>query len=215
MNQNKPKQFWDIVPEHLKEEVKKILITKKFHPEKIVFHESDDFKGFYVVESGRFKLYNINYEGKEAILHISSPGGLIAAPHLFQDMSHYPASCEAIDEGQLSFFEKDQFKKLLLKDAGFLFSFSALIVEMIFMLKQRLTSLMLNDVKHRLLLFLEETGGKEEFVHIPIQKKHLALIIGTTPETLSRSLKSLEDEGAIANKEGKYKILTQGIESEN
>ncbi|MCC6276234.1 MAG: Crp/Fnr family transcriptional regulator [Leptospiraceae bacterium] len=205
----KSKQFWDIIPDHLKEDVKKILIQKKFHPEQIVFHEHDEFRGFYVVESGRFKLYNINYEGKEAILHICSQGGIIAAPHLFQEISHYPASCEAIDEGSLSFFDKELFKKLLLKDSGFLFEFSSLIVEMIFMLKQRLTSLMLNDVKQRLLLFLEETGGKNGFIGIPIQKKHLALILGTTPETLSRSLKSLEDEGSIANRDGKYKILVE------
>ncbi|MBE7410677.1 MAG: Crp/Fnr family transcriptional regulator [Leptospiraceae bacterium] len=209
MTNVKSKQFWDIVPGNIRDEVKSILVHKKFFPEQIVFNEGDTFKGFFVVESGKFKLYNINYEGKEAILHISSKGRLIAAPHLFQEISYYPASCEAIEEGALSFFDRNIFKKLLLKDPEFLFEFSALIVDMIFTLKQRLTSIMLNDVKHRLLLFFEETGGKDEYVGIPIQKKHLALILGTTPETLSRSLKILEDDGIISHKDGKYKILSE------
>ena len=45
-------------------------------------------------------------------------------------------------------------------------------------------------------------------VTLPMSKKDLASYLGTTPETISRKLRSLEDEGYIKQKSGrKIEIL--------
>ena len=75
--------FWSQIPDIIKSELEKIAQIKKFQKGEIVFSENDLFKGFVVIKSGKFKIYNLNPNGKEAILRVMNEGEMAAGPLIF------------------------------------------------------------------------------------------------------------------------------------
>ena len=75
--------FWNNIPANTKSELEKIAQIKKFQKGEIVFSENDLFKGFVVIKSGKFKIYNLNPNGKEAILRVMVEGEMAAGPLIF------------------------------------------------------------------------------------------------------------------------------------
>ena len=54
--------------------VVRIVVKKQYGRGETIFFEGDEGKGFYMVESGKVKIYKMSLSGKEQILHIFGPG---------------------------------------------------------------------------------------------------------------------------------------------
>ena len=100
------------------EDLKKIRATaslKKVGKREVLFSDGEEAKGFYVILSGKVKLYKISPEGKEQILHVVSAPDAFAEAALFLEGS-YPAFAEALIDSQLLFFPKRDFIQLIEKN---------------------------------------------------------------------------------------------------
>ena len=69
------------------------------------------------------------------------------------------------------------------------------------------TSLSLKSVPDRLMDFLKKIGAEETWVQLPFKKKQLATILNTSPESVSRSLKSLVTQGKLALDRNRFRLL--------
>jgi CRP-like cAMP-binding protein len=65
----------------------------------------------------------------------------------------------------------------------------------------------MREVKARLACFLLREGGAQRGLTLPMGKGELALLLGTTAESLSRSLRALSEQGAIAVKGKRITLL--------
>jgi cAMP-binding proteins - catabolite gene activator and regulatory subunit of cAMP-dependent protein kinases len=77
-------------------------------------------------------------------------------------------------------------------------------------LEQQNTEVTTYSVESRLANYLLETsaGLKSEAFTLPLKKKDIATYLGTTPETISRKLSTLEKQGLITKlSSSKIKIL--------
>ena len=103
----------------LKEEdlkrIRAIANLKQVGKKEILFSDGEEAKGFYVILSGKVKLYKISPEGKEQILHVVSAPDAFAEAALFLEGS-YPAFAEALSDSQLLFFPKRDFIQLIEKN---------------------------------------------------------------------------------------------------
>ena len=52
----------------------RIAITRSYQKGQMIFAEGDEGTGFYIIQSGRIKVFKISPEGKEQIFHIFGPG---------------------------------------------------------------------------------------------------------------------------------------------
>lgn len=206
MHGKKSARFWDIVPEDIKNDLRSSTRVRKYKQDEFVFMEGEPFKGFFVVEKGKFKVCNINAEGKEHIVSVMAHGELIAAPPVFLEIPFYPATVQAMEDGALYFFDTESFRKILYSHPDFMFQFARLIMQHLYFLKYKMTSLALAQVKERVKNFLRQVGAEEDFIDLPIPKNQIALLLGTTAESLSRNLKVLEDDGEIISKDNRYKL---------
>ena len=68
--------FKDLPEEHL-DILAMILTDQVFRKSQLIFSEGDQANGFYVVISGRVKIFKLSMDGKEQILHIFGPGAPI------------------------------------------------------------------------------------------------------------------------------------------
>jgi CRP/FNR family transcriptional regulator len=149
---------------------------------------------------GTVQIYRLNDSGRMLVLHVIQPGESFAEVPLFDEKAAdtYPATAETLEQSTLLFLPKDEFLSFLDRHprlyAGMLSQVSHRLREKV----RHLDDLSLRDVKERLARYLwEASDDSEDSVELSVPKSVLAAELGTVPETLSRALRDLEDEGLI------------------
>lgn len=194
----KSELFGGLSPEHL-DEIVNIAVEKKFKRGEPIFFEGDPGTGFYMVATGKVKIFKTSFSGKEQILHIFGPGEPFGEVPVFHGQP-FPANATALEKTTLIFFPRKRFIEIV-------YSMPALVMNMLAVLSMRLRrfatqieNLSLKEVPARLagyLLYLSVEQGNTEQVILDISKGQLASLLGTIPETLSRIFAKMSDEGLI------------------
>jgi len=186
------------------ERISNLCVVKKLAKKTHLFAEGDKATGFYLIKEGWIKIYKLSPEGKEMVVHIYGPGEIFGEIVL-AGFEEYPVWAQALTESEVIFFEKKLFKNLISQSPDLclilLATFALKIKEML----SNLENLTLKDAKERLMKFLYKASesSPDRVIKLEIPKAQLALLLGITPETLSRLFKKLEEEGVI-KVEGKY-----------
>lgn len=188
------------------EKVKSFVSKKKFGKGDIIFFESELFGGPYTVLDGSVKIYKISKEGREQILTIIHPYGSFAEVPLFEKFTDetkqltYPANAMAMEDyTELLYIPADRIHQFFKDDVNLCLKMLASISKKNRQLNFQIENLTMRDVHKRVAgyIFTEyEKAGIEEF-EIEISRYDMASLLGTIPETLSRTLKKLQEEGVI------------------
>jgi CRP/FNR family transcriptional regulator, dissimilatory nitrate respiration regulator len=186
------------LPEKQLKELSGILMNCSFKRGQTIFSDGEDANGFYVLRSGRIKIFKLSYEGKEQILHIIGPGEPFGEVPVFAG-EKFPAYAETMEESDAVFFPKDTFTGLIKKDPLIAMNMLAILSKRLKLFTRLVESLSLKEVPQRLatyLLYLRHDTGKDS-VDLTIAKGQLASILGTIPETLSRILSKMVNQNLI------------------
>ena len=162
----------------------------------LLFSEGDLAEGFFIVASGRVKVYKLSPEGKERILHIVHPGGAFAEAAIFGD-GLYPAYAEPIAASRLLFFPKKTFLDLLHTRSQMAINMIGGLSRFLRQFASQIEELTFKDVPARLAGYLLALAGDDDTVELPVSKSQLASNLGTVSETLSRTLRKLSEENCI------------------
>lgn len=185
-----------------------IVIKRVFHRGQIIFSEGDEGNGFYIVVSGRVKIFKLSLEGKEQILHLFGPGEPFGEVPVFAGQ-HFPAYAEAIEESKVLFFPRDSFVDLIKKNPSLALNMLAILSRRLRRFTMLVEELSLRKVPGRLatyLLYLGEQRDEDDELVLDISKSQLASLLGTIPETLSRILARMIKAGLI-HSDGSRRIL--------
>jgi CRP/FNR family transcriptional regulator len=187
----------------LSEEQLKIIISAarevEYKKGDIIFQDGDEGKGFYVIISGKIKIFKLSGEGKEQILHIFGSGEPIAEVPIFEGRS-FPANAQALEKSRLVFFSRKNFVDLIKNDPSLALNMLAVLSRRLRQLTLMVESLSLKDVHGRLaayFLYLSEKAQGKDTFELDISKGLLASLIGTIPETLSRALNKMAAQQLI------------------
>lgn len=163
----------------------------------VLFSEGEEALGFYIVASGKVKIYKLSPEGKERILHIVHQGGTFAEAAIFGS-GRYPAYAEPLEKSVLIFFPKREFLTLLHERSQIAVNMIGGLSRFLRQFATQIEELTFKDVPARLARYLLELAGERaNQVELPISKSQLASNLGTVSETLSRTLRKLSDDELI------------------
>jgi CRP/FNR family transcriptional regulator len=191
--------FQDLSVEQLAE-IAKRAIAQSYNKGDVIFHQGDEGIGFFVVKSGRVKVFKVSGDGKEQILHIFSRGDHFAEVPAF-DGDCFPASAAAIEKSEVLFFPRQAFLQLLENQPKLAINLLKSFARHLRLFSHLVDNLALREVPARLasyLLSLSERFDDAQTVELDLPKGQLAAKLGTIPETLSRVFSKLSREGAIA-----------------
>jgi CRP/FNR family transcriptional regulator len=170
---------------------------REYEKNEVLFSDGEKALGFYVVGSGKVKIYKLSPEGKERILHIVHPGGTFAEAAIFGN-GLYPAYAEPLEKSQLVFFPKNEFLTLLHEHSQIAINMIGGLSRFLRQFATQIEELTFKDVPARLARYLLDLAGDEvETVELPISKTQLASNLGTFSETLSRTFRKLADDAII------------------
>jgi CRP/FNR family transcriptional regulator len=173
------------LPEKQLSEIASIVIDQKYVRGEGIFSDGDEVRGFFVLLSGRLKIFKLSPDGKEQILHFVEPGDPFAEAVLFAG-SCYPAHAEALRESRVIFFPRVAFKKLIKKDPDLAMNMLTILSRRLKYFARLVEDLSLKEVPQRLaayLLYLSGTDRNNSPVDLDISKGQLASLLGTIPET--------------------------------
>lgn len=176
-----------------------IAVRKYYSRGQIFFSEGDEAIGFYVILSGKVKIFKLSSEGKEQIFHILEDHEPFGEAAVFAG-EHYPASAQALSETPVLFFPTRQFVDLIMRQPSLALSMLALLSMRLRKLTLLVENLSLKEVPGRLaahLLYLGANHGDSQAIPLDVSKNQMAGLLGTIPETLSRILKRMTDEKLI------------------
>ncbi len=194
--------------------VASLAVPRRFGKKETVFREGDRAEGFFVVASGKVKVFKLSAEGKEQILHVLESGQSFAEAVIFEG-GVYPAHAETLAETEMLLLPKQPFIELLEKRPKMAVRMLGSLSRWLKRMTDLVEDLSLRDVETRLVLYLSEEmksrgiplrDGAE--LTLPIGKSVLASRLGTVPETFSRALKKLQDEGTIDVRGKRIRILS-------
>lgn len=165
----------------------------------MLFFEGDPANGFFVLLSGRVRIYKSTADGKEFTLHQITPGQVFAEAAIFRGNT-YPANCMAMEDSEVAFIPKDQFIRLITKYPNISLKIIGSLSRWLREFAAKLEDLSLKDVPARLATYLlrQRQKLKSDSFELDITKAELASELATISETLSRSLKKLKDLEVIA-----------------
>lgn len=205
--------FANLSPED-QDRLGRIVSRRRVAKRQMIFRDGDRADGFFVVASGRVKVFKLSEEGKEQVLHILEPGQSFAEAVLFEGGA-YPANAEAIADTELLFLPKREFVALLEKNPKMALRMLGSLAKWLRRMTDLVENLALRDVESRLVLYLAE-GMRQQGIplndgaefDLPVGKNVLASRLGTVPETFSRTLKKLQEQGTIRVEGKRIRILS-------
>ena len=148
-----------------------------------------------IVAHGTLKIYQLSggYAGEDALFGVMND-------NLYG---------ETLEETQICFLRQQDFKNLLLKYPELSLKLLETTVRRAAEMQYQAQFLMMEDVESRIANYLLQLVKvvDSNSVMIPMKMKDLATFIGTTPETISRKFKILEEKGFIERRGKIIKIL--------
>jgi CRP/FNR family transcriptional regulator len=163
-----------------------------------IFLEGDRCLGFFLVQSGRVKVYKMSADGKEQILHWFEEGDRFAEVPAF-DGGYYPASASALEKTQLLLIPNQALLALVEQYPSLAFHLLASLSRHLRRFANLIDTLSLKDVSSRLAGYLLELSDRQgsDRLELDLAKGQLAAFLGTIPETLSRTFAKLTQANLI------------------
>jgi len=176
-----------------------ICVPADYPKGRTIFLEGSQAQGLYVVMSGQVKIFKLSLEGREQIIHIYGPGEPFGEVPVFEG-GRFPANAEATADSRVLFVPRDGLRRLLENDSTLAMNMLAALSRKLRRFTVKLENLTLKETPQRVAAYLldlsDRSGGAAE-VTLDISKGHLAGLLGTAQETLSRVLKRLSEAGLI------------------
>ena len=180
-------------------ELAAITIPQSYTKDESLFQQGELGYGFFIVQSGRIKVFKLSKDGREQILHVFEEFDHFAeVPAL--DGKPYPASAEAIEAARVLFFPRQPFLKLIEQQPDLAINLLKSFARHLRRFSNLVDTLTLHEVPARLasyLLHLSQQANSAEVITLDLSKGQLAARLGTIPETLSRVFAKLKRQGLL------------------
>ncbi|MCP4386843.1 MAG: Crp/Fnr family transcriptional regulator [Gammaproteobacteria bacterium] len=164
-----------------------------------LFFQGDDAVSFYLVLSGRIKLYRVSPDGKEKVVEIMESGATFAEALMFMDQPHYPVTATALAPSRVVGINSKDFKAMLRESVDTCF---LLLGKMSFRLRgliREIDALSLDTGTVRTVSYLlKQAPENRDSFELQVAKSVIASRLSVKPETFSRILKHLHDQEIVS-----------------
>lgn len=190
----------------------------RFYKQKIyVFMQGDPLDRVFFIHSGKIKIYKTDSSGREQIISVLEAGEMF--PHAgFFRQGKFPAHAEVMEDAQLIVITIDLFEKLLLSYPELCIKFFKVLGEKIGDLQNRLEEQILHNTYEQiimLLLRLSNTNGIQLSnmykITTHFTNRELANMIGTSRETVSRTINYLKKKDFLATDEDGHFLINRNL----
>ena len=191
-----------------KEAINGLARHREYRKGELVFQPGDD--ELAIVARGSMKVYQLSPSGKEQLLRVVRPGGYEGESQLF-GIANETLFAEAMEDTAICSLSKKAFNQVLMSNPEIGIRLFELSSQKMVQMERQVQLLSLERVEERLAAYLLDLSEKEvdAKIGLPMKMKDVSQYLGTTPETLSRKFRYLDDQGLIERKGRTVTILDE------
>lgn len=167
----------------------------------VVLLEGAASPGLLIVLSGSLKVCRVSMAGREQILRIAGTGESLNDVPVF-DGGACPATVIAVENSQVLVVPAPVFRELLARHTTVAVQLLQTFAKRLRQVTLLATDLTLLDVEGRVARALDIYTRSSTNKEFPMSQTELASIVGARREVVARSLKDLEEQGAIERDHG-------------
>jgi CRP/FNR family transcriptional regulator len=189
-------------------------IRRDYEPGGMIFLEGDTAPALYYVATGWVKVVKMSHDGREQILYFLGPGELFGGIGVFVNRPA-PATAIALEAAEVWVLPHDAIQQVLMVNPALALAVIEFLANRIAELTDMVAALSLHTVTQRLArVLLEQAEGDVIYRRRWATQSEMAGHLGTVPEVLNRSLRSLVEGQLIELSRHQIRILDrQGLES--
>ena len=177
--------------------IQELVFKKTAEKGEMILIEGEPAGSLYFVGSGVVKVFMTSVEGKEQILNIVRPGESFNELPIFDDGPN-PASAQAIGAVVLYGIRKGDLNDILRDKPQVALNVIKVLASRVRHLVSLVEDLSFRHVISRVAKILLEHAGVGTGREPRLTQQEMAAMAGTAREVVGRSLKALEEEGAIS-----------------
>lgn len=173
----------------------------------LLFAQGETVRYFYLVLQGKIKLYRMSPDGQEKIIEIVPAGEVFAEALMFMDQPNYPVSSAALSATVVVGIDARDFKAMLWDSVD---TCLLLLGDMSFRLRKlvhEIDTLTLHSGTCRVASYLlQHAPDDQQCFDLDIAKSVIAARLSIKPETFSRIIKNLREQGILSIEGNKITI---------
>ncbi len=179
------------------------FIERGYEPHQTIYYTGDPARRLYVVADGRVKLIHHTLEGKDVTLDFLQPGELFGTLGL-ETEDAYRETAQAQTHACALSIGRQEFRGLLNRYASMALKVIDVTAERLRDSQEMVSQLSAHSVEQRVAFILPrlaEKLGEERpigrLIQLPLSRRDLAEMAGTSPESVSRVVSQFRDQGLI------------------
>lgn len=212
--------FKELSTEEL-EPIVKIAQTRFYKHKMYIFMQDDPLDRVFFIHSGKIKICKTDQSGKEQLISVLEPGEMF--PHAgFFRKGNFPAHAEVMEDTKLIVIPIDKFEEILISYPELCIKLFKVLGEKIVDLQGRLEAQVLHNTFEQIILLRirlcksnGEMVGERYKLTTQFTNRELANMIGTSRETVSRTINHVKKKDYVAlNEDGFYLIDREALQRE-
>jgi CRP-like cAMP-binding protein len=172
-----------------------------------LFDQGSTASSFYQVKSGRVKMVSYNDQGREFVQGLFTDGQTFGEPPFF-NVVPYPAAAIAVVASDVWTCDRPAFLRLLAEHPDVHLELTKVLSGRLVYKSMMLAEIAVEEAEHRLATLIEylrgtDPAGAARPYRVPFTRQQLADMTGLRVETVVRSIKAMEQRGALEIEDGK------------
>lgn len=184
--------------------------NKDFLKKEMIYLEGNLPNYLFYISSGKIKTFRTNSDGKELITGMFAEGEFFGYPALISG-EHYSDSATALEDSSISMIPSEDFFYLMYSNRDVAAQFIKLLSNNVLEQEERLIQTAYNSIRMRVadsLIKFYDTYNGLPGDEIPVFRDDLAKVVGTSTETVIRTLSEFKEEGLISTSGRRIAILS-------
>jgi CRP-like cAMP-binding protein len=175
-----------------------------FEAGEVLYHQGDACEGIFCIREGLVGERRLDPDGETALVRLNHAGTTLGYQELLTKRA-YRNSAEVLQRSHICFLSRSIVSELLARNPSLGERFLRRSIRDLEKTEDSYIVAMNRDIRsrllHALLVLYERYGWFEEaqghVLEIPIARHELASLVGTGPETISRTIRRLQDDQLV------------------
>ncbi len=167
----------------------------------VLFHRGDFASAFYFLETGQIELSLVSPGGQKKIIEVIGPGRTFAEAVMFMRGRNFPVSAEALSDSVLLRIPNAAYLNVLDRNPDACLRLLSDVCQHLHARVREIERLTVQNARSRLSSYLldhvVDARDDEATIRLDLPRHVIASRLSVTPETLSRILRQLVDEGIL------------------
>lgn len=190
---------------HLDEESMTKIAKKAHHKDlkrgEYLYQAADEDDSVYIVHKGQVRIFHLSESGKEQLIRVLNPGDFTGEWTIFSTDTYHEHYAEVTRNSSICAINQNDLLELLKEYPEISMKILSSMSDRLQQSERQTASVATEPVTNRIIYYLESLAGTETedevTIALPMTRKDLSSYLGTTPETLSRRFKELENKNLI------------------